>query len=170
LIAPGGLSSPSSASATAGRLAGETPGRYPFAESKIMELLDQLGQAQQRLVQQETVIRALCPLCWTTDSSLRVTGFWGSLAEELESRAGDLTGRPVRDLLDAAMGAAGPSSPLLAIHRKAVNGLPVSVGWEQDGRRLIVFADPIRGPEGDITGTVGLAVDVTSRQAEPGLR
>ena len=154
----------------ADRRAGEATGDYPFAQSKVMQLLNELGDAEQRLEGHEQLIRNLCPVCWITDSTLHLTGAWGLLAEELHPQVADLVGAQVRDFLDAALGAGGPESPLLAVQRKAATGLSVSLPWEHKGRRFIIYIDPVRGSESNITGTVGLAVDITNRQGGPAAR
>jgi len=143
---------------------------YPFAQSKVMELLEELGETEHKLKQYEQLVRSLCEASWTTDAALQITGAWGRAAEQVRSRLGDLTGRRVRDFLDQAFGGGGPGSPLVAMHQRAAKGASVGATWEGQGRQFVICVDPARDQSGTIIGTVGLAVDMTHRQTGPSPR
>jgi len=147
-----------------GQVAHPAAAGFPFASAKVMDLLNQLGQAEHQLDQYRSFVQDVCSACWTTDATLHLTGSFGPVAAEQRNRYGDFQGRHVTDFFAAAWGVTNSDFQPLVMQQKAADGVSVSYVWELDGRRYMVFVDPIRDSAGRVTGTVGMAVDVTDRQ------
>ena len=147
-----------------GQASRQTAAAFPYASAKVMDLLNQLGQAEHQLDQYRSFVQHVCAACWTTDATLHLTGSFGPVAAEQRNRHGDFQGRHVTEFFAAAWGVNSPNFQPLVMQEKAADGLSVSYVWELEGRRYMVFVDPIRDSAGRVTGTVGMAVDATDRQ------
>jgi transcriptional regulator with XRE-family HTH domain len=142
-------------------------GEFRYAPAKVMELLNQLGQVEHQLNQYRVFVREVCAACWTTDATLHITGAFGPHAAEQRQRHGEVLGKHVGEFFESAWGEISADFLPLAMHQKAVDGNSVGFQWEIDGTRYLVFIDPIRDSAGKISGTVGLAIDVTFRELHP---
>jgi diguanylate cyclase (GGDEF)-like protein/PAS domain S-box-containing protein len=112
------------------------------------------GTQLQQLVEQMPV------LLWTTDRRLRVTANWGSGSEHSEIHAGELVGRTVSEYLKCNDTNASP----MAQHYAALRGELVHFEHKRQNRVLDIHLGPLRSPSGEITGCIGVGLDVTQRK------
>ncbi|HYG60958.1 MAG TPA: EAL domain-containing protein [Thermoanaerobaculia bacterium] len=94
------------------------------------------------------------PILWTTDRDLR---FGLGVAPGLRNR------RSSGSLVDYIQGCDPDSVPTRA-HRLALEGEPVSFDQEWNGRHFQIRVEPLRDAAGQITGCMGVAVDITERK------
>ncbi len=124
---------------------------------EILALNDALSAREMRL---RLVTEQVPAVLWTTDKHLIVTSAVGSALAATGLVPSELPGRKVVDLV----GSDDPDFPPLLQHIRALAG--------QSGRYEFVFAsrafethmEPLRGERNEIIGTVGVALDVTSRR------
>jgi PAS domain S-box-containing protein len=107
--------------------------------------------------------RQMPAIIWSTDARLRITS---SLGDGIGWRAldgGDVVGQSLLEYFhtdDAA-------SLAVEAHRRALETEAVDFEVEWLGRIFQARVEPARGPGGQVTGTIGVAFDVTERrQAE----
>lgn len=96
---------------------------------------------------------------WSTDADLRFTSSQGAGLASLGVAAGQLVGKPIAEYFRTD----DPAFPAVAAHRRALSGATADYQLEWAGRTLEARVEPLRGPGGAITGTIGLALDVTDR-------
>ncbi len=135
-----------------------------------MDLLEDLGRAEEQLKQYQASIDHVFAACWLTDATLHITGALGPVAAEQRNRHGDFVGRHVTEFFEQAWGEQSPDFTPLVMQQRAVDGESVSFSWALGGRRYMIYVDPIKDDVGKVVGTVGTAIDVTDRrhhQAEP---
>ncbi len=120
-----------------------------------------LRDAEQRLRQSETHLRAMLEqipaVVWTTDEDLKFTSSLGAALSNLGLEPGQVVGMS----LEEYFGTDDASFPALEAHRQALAGR--LVGFEQDwgGQSFHVMVEPLKGPDEEITGTLGVALDIT---------
>ena len=73
-----------------------------FAPSKVMDLLEDLGRAEEQLKQYQSSIDHVFAACWLTDATLHITGALGPVAAEQRNRHGDFVGRHVSEFFELA--------------------------------------------------------------------
>jgi len=99
-------------------------------------------------------------LVWTTDKQLRITSNWGSGFHLSEIGPGKLAGKTVADFL----GCEQPDAIPILRHVEALRGRGGRFEHQRDERVLDVQVEPLRSPEGNLIGCVGVALDVTDRK------
>jgi diguanylate cyclase (GGDEF)-like protein/PAS domain S-box-containing protein len=95
------------------------------------------------------------PILWTTDRDLR---FGSSVAP------GRLRNRRTSGSLVDHFQSCDPDSLPMRAHRLALDGEPVSFEQEWNGRLFQARIEPLRDAAGEITGCMGVAVDITERK------
>jgi diguanylate cyclase (GGDEF)-like protein len=103
--------------------------------------------------------RQMPAIIWTTDAHLRIT--W-SLGDGMGWLApdGEAVGRSIPELF----GTDAPASLPVVAHRRALEAEAVEFEMEWLGRLFQARVEPSRGPGGQVTGTIGVAFDVTDRR------
>ncbi len=105
--------------------------------------------------------RHLPGVMWTTDVDLHVTGIvGGGLAMRNRSRA-DLLGVHAFDYF----GTRDPSAEPVRAHLEALDGRVGYYDFERAGRRFGATVEPIGGPDGEVLGVVGIALEVAEPRA-----
>ena len=66
--------------------------------------------------------------------------------------------------LEEFMRPAGPDSPSLAAHHRALQGRNVSYEEKVNGIEFIIFLSPLRDQDNRITGVVGIGLDVSEKK------
>jgi diguanylate cyclase (GGDEF)-like protein len=106
---------------------------------------------------------SLKAITWSTDASLRITSSFGDGIGWLALRRGDVVGRSLLEYFATD----DPASLPVAAHRRALEAEAVDFEVEWVGRYFQARVEPLRGPGGRVTGTIGVAFDVTeARRAE----
>jgi len=112
------------------------------------------GEARLRLL-----TRQMPAILWSTDATLRITSSLGDGIGWLALR-GDLVGRSLLEYFATD----DPGSLPVAAHRRALEAEAVDFEIEWVGRIFQARVEPLRGPGGEVTGTIGVAFDVTERR------
>lgn len=98
---------------------------------------------------------------WSFDTSLRITWMWGSGLEELGIEENELIGMTAQEYL----GSEDPDyAPLNAAYR-ALEGERVEYEIEWQNRQYRSSVEPKLGPDKEIVGVIGTAIDVTGSAA-----
>jgi len=112
----------------------------------------------------ETQLRLLVEqmpvLLWTTDQCLRITSNWGSGLPHSEIHAGDLVGQTVSEYLKCL----DTNTTPMAHHYAALRGESVHFEYKRQDRVLDIHVEPLRAPEGEIIGCIGVGLDITRRK------
>ena len=128
-------------------------------------LLARLGQgAAQALRHGEARLRLLTRqmpvIIWSTDTRLRITSSLGNGIGRLALKGGDVVGRSLLEFFGTDDAASMP----VAAHRRALEAEAVDFELEWLGRVYQAHVEPSHGPGGEVTGTIGVAFDVTERR------
>ncbi|HLZ11201.1 MAG TPA: diguanylate cyclase [Candidatus Acidoferrum sp.] len=99
-------------------------------------------------------------MLWTTDRQLRISSNWGSGFELLQIDSGKLVGRTVPEFLRCAESGAGP----VMRHFDALRGIGSRFEYAREERVLDIQVEPLRSPEGETIGCLGVALDITERK------
>ncbi len=103
---------------------------------------------------------------WTTDAQLRFTSSVGAGLKELGLRPGQVVGMSLQEFFGSdAAGELPLAAHLAALRRQAGH-------YEQEwsGRHFHVHLEPLLGADGTVTGTIGVATDITElKHAEASL-
>jgi len=121
-------------------------------------------RSEELLREREATLRVLVEqmpaILWSTDTELRYTSSVGAGLYRLNLRANELVGLTVFDHFRSS------NSDFASIdaHRRALQGesLTFEVVWS--GRTFEAHVEPLRNKEGRITGTIGVALDITERK------
>jgi diguanylate cyclase (GGDEF)-like protein/PAS domain S-box-containing protein len=104
------------------------------------------------------LIEPVPAIVWTTDRELRFSsGLGGGLASF------GLRAAPGTSLFDH-YGTRDPDSLPIRAHQLALGGESVSFEHVHEGRTFQTRVEPLRGEKGEITGCIGIAVDITERK------
>ncbi|HLA14754.1 MAG TPA: PAS domain-containing protein, partial [Gemmatimonadaceae bacterium] len=97
---------------------------------------------------------------WSTDAHLNVTFSQGAGLHLIGQSANDQVGMTLYEILKTR----DPSVTPLAAHLRALQGELVRYETDWRGRSFETRVEPLRGADGSITGTVGIAIDITDRK------
>lgn len=119
-------------------------------------------EAEQALRESESRLRLMAEqmpaVVWTVDRDLRFVTSMGAGLEELGLERDDVAGESLREYF----GTDDPDFQPVAMHRRAVRGERVTYTMEWEGRSFRTHLEPLRNPDGAVTGAVGVAHDVTA--------
>ena len=122
-----------------------------------------LQRAQQSLRRDKAKLRLLVDhlpgVIWTTDGDMRVTSVTGSGLDTLDLDTEAWLGERVSSFSQTD----DDIWPAVQGHQQALRGEPASFELELAGHTYDCSVEPLRDGTGQITGTVGLAVDITPR-------
>jgi signal transduction histidine kinase/CheY-like chemotaxis protein len=112
------------------------------------------------------VSQQLPAILWSTDTELNVKtsmGMGGLSAAGDDGDSEHPTATSIGSFLQH-LDPANPSSPARAVHMEALRGAASTyeVGWRE--RSFQCHLEPLRNPDGDIIGVVGVAVEITERK------
>ena len=136
----------------------------PLFYAGTVEDVTERRLAEEALWESESRLKLLMEqvpaILWTTDRELRSTMSQGAGLAELNLKPNQLAGRTLFDYLQTT----DPDFPTIAAHRRALAGEAVSYLEDWGGRNFEAHVQPLRSPEGEIVGTLGMALDVTDRK------
>ena len=98
---------------------------------------------------------------WSTDTQLTITFSQGAGLHLIGMSANEQVGMTLYEVLKTR----DPSTTPLAAHLKALQGELVRYETDWRGRSFETRVEPLRAADGKITGTVGIAIDVTDRKS-----
>lgn len=127
--------------------------RYAIERQRAADLQRQSDERMRLITEQ------LPAVLWTTDTDLRITP---PSSEFLISESGgeSLIGRTLSDFFETTDEQFAP----IAAHRRAVLGEPVSIEFFWRGRTLSIHVEPLRDGGGNIIGTIGVSLDVSTQK------
>jgi diguanylate cyclase (GGDEF)-like protein/PAS domain S-box-containing protein len=99
-------------------------------------------------------------MLWTTDRHLRITSNWGSGFPLSKIAPGKLVGKTVAEFLRGGEAGTGP----LMRHFAAMQGKGSRFEFKRNDRVLDIQLEPLRSPEGETIGCLGVALDITDRK------
>jgi PAS domain S-box-containing protein len=108
-------------------------------------------------------------ILWTVDADLKFTSVTGAGLNALGLRHSTTSPATLHELFGITAG--DEANPAVAAHRKALQGSPSTYEQDWGGHTFQAHVEPLRGPDGAITGAIGVAADITERKhAEQVLR
>ena len=107
-----------------------------------------------------TLIEQIPVLLWTTDQNLRITSNWGGGLGHSRIRTDEFVGHSVFEFLECG---AADGSPI-AEHYEALQGISSTCEYQHKNRVLEIRLKPLRGPSGEVTGCIGVGLDITDRK------
>jgi PAS domain S-box-containing protein len=115
----------------------------------------QASEARLRLMTEQAPVAL-----WTTDRELRLTSTSGGLLLDLGVRVMDVLGLKVAEICTRLEIDDVPDRAAA----RALSGETVDFESKLCGRALAIRAEPLRNPQGEIVGVVGVVFDVTDRK------
>jgi PAS domain S-box-containing protein len=113
------------------------------------------------------LVEQMPAVLWSVDRDLRFTCSIGAGLAGLHQQAGDVIGMHLTEYFREE----GPHFRPLEFHRRALAGESLSFEVEWMKRTFAAHVEPLRGTGGEITGVIGVALDITERkQAEQELQ
>ena len=98
---------------------------------------------------------------WSTDAQLNITFSQGAGLHLIGTSANEQVGMTLYEVLKTR----DPGFAPLAAHLRALQGELVRYDTDWRGRSFETRVEPLRAADGKITGTVGIAIDVTDRKS-----
>jgi diguanylate cyclase (GGDEF)-like protein/PAS domain S-box-containing protein len=98
---------------------------------------------------------------WSTDAKLNITFSQGAGLHLIGSSANEQVGMTLYEVLKTR----DPSVAPLGAHLRALQGELVRYETDWRGRSFETRVEPLRGTDGRISGTVGIAIDITDRKS-----
>lgn len=141
------------------------PNGQPEQVLVVANIVTERRQALDALADREHRLRLLVgqvpAVLWTTDTELVFTSSVGSGLGTLGLEPEQVVGTD----LFAYFGVSDPDFDAIAAHRQALEGRSRRYEFMWNDRTFQVSVEPLRDSMGEITGTVGVAVDITERLA-----
>jgi PAS domain S-box-containing protein len=106
------------------------------------------------------MVHQLPVVLWSTDTELRFTSSLGAGLAALNLVPNLVVGMSLYDYFQTR----DRAFPEIAAHLRALAGESVTMQSRWNGRAFQAHIEPLRGPEGTICGTVGIALDITERK------
>jgi PAS domain S-box-containing protein len=134
---------------------------------EIDQLRARLAEAERLLVLRDEALarwavfgEQVPAVFWTTDDQLRFTSSAGAGLGSLGGKPNEVVGLTLFQYFQTD----DPNHPGIVTHIHALRG--ETAKWEQDwlGRHYHSHVEPLRGADGRITGTIGVALDITERK------
>ena len=125
----------------------------------ITELHSTTEALHQTESQLSLLLEKMPAVLWSVDQNQVFTLAVGKTLEQLGKLPGELVG----STLGEYFGTDDPSSPPIARHLSALKGESIQYEVAWDGRSFECRLEPVRNDKGEVTGCLGVALDVTDR-------
>jgi two-component system, cell cycle sensor histidine kinase and response regulator CckA len=135
--------------------------RLAEAEAQVEHLRALRAEAEENSSRLRLMLAQTPAILWSVDRDLRVTFSRGGGLEALGMRNDEAVGLPLAEML----GTDDPAYRPYGAHLEALRGESCSYSMSWRGRDYETRIEPYRTPEGEITGAIGITLDVTERQA-----
>jgi diguanylate cyclase (GGDEF)-like protein/PAS domain S-box-containing protein len=134
---------------------GEVIGILESAQGLVSQGSRALASRQLRLPMEQMPV-----ILWTADRNLRLTSHWGGGLTASRIRPGEPAGLSVCEFLHCADGESSP----IAEHFEALRGNSSTFEYAHQNRILEIRLKPLRGASGEISGCIGVGLDITDRK------
>jgi diguanylate cyclase (GGDEF)-like protein/PAS domain S-box-containing protein len=136
--------------------------RRPPARPPARPALADLGRAGSDTEQRLSFMLESVPVnLWSTDAKLNITFSQGAGLHLIGSTANEHVGLTLYEVLKTR----DPGFTPLAAHLRALQGELVRYETDWRGRSFETRVEPLRDADGRISGTVGIAMDITDRKS-----
>lgn len=140
-------------------------GAFPgSAIVRVLQYAIDRNYFQRQLARRENYFQQLLScvpaIVWTTDNRLEFTSIVGAEVAQLRIDARDIIGHTLQEFLRLH----GNNTSALTAHQQALAGESILYETDWKDRIFTVKVEPLRDQEGQVTGTIGVALDVTERQ------
>ena len=137
-----------------------------MADQRTQGTVERRREDFERAERLRLLVEQMPALLWSTDSDLRFTSWAGAGLKHLNLEPGPALGMTLYEFF----GTEEDVRPIAA-HRRALKGESLTYEGHWWGRAFQVHLEPLRDRDGEITGAIGVALDITERKsAEEGLR
>ncbi len=149
---------------TRGKISAYGPDNTPLQIIGTHIDIDDLKRSQQIRLENEARLRIIMDqipaILWTTDCHNKYTSLVGAGLNQLGIQPNETVGRAIYDFHHSP----DASVNMTAMHERTLKG--ESVRFEQQLQKTIldIHIEPLKNPEDEIVGCIGLAIDVTSRK------
>ena len=106
------------------------------------------------------MVQQLPVILWTTDRELRITSTAGAGLAALHLTPTEVMGVHLASFLQIVE----PDAEAVKAHARALRGEPVSFEVQWGGRIFQAHVEPRLGPQGEVEGTMGMALDISERR------
>ncbi|HEX9727629.1 MAG TPA: PAS domain S-box protein [Gemmatimonadales bacterium] len=145
-------------------------GTERIVEGLATDITERRWQEQERRDREarlRIVTEQMPAILWTTDAALRFTSSTGAGLRGLRLTPNEVVGMSLAEYF----GNDDPTFTPLAGHLRALAGESASYEQQWDDHLYDTYVEPLVSEQGEIVGTIGLALDVTERRtAEAALR
>jgi PAS domain S-box-containing protein len=125
--------------------------------TELRMTLDALRHSEAR---QRILLEQIPAVAWTTDASLTVASTLGTGLAALDLGREEVLGMSLAEFFSTS----DPRSRPITAHRLALQGTPCTFEAEWKGRTMQARVEPLVERDGTISGTIGVAVDITERK------
>lgn len=137
-----------------------------MADQRTQGTVERRREDFERAERLRLLVEQMPALLWSTDSDLCFTSWAGAGLKHLNLEPGPALGMTLYEFF----GTEEDVRPIAA-HRRALKGESLTYEGHWWGRAFQVHLEPLRDRDGEITGAIGVALDITERKsAEEGLR
>jgi PAS domain S-box-containing protein len=131
------------------------------ANERLLVELAARHRSEVALRERETRLRLMLEqtpaIIWTTAGDLRFTFAAGANLAAIGLGPGAVVGRSLAEIVAQSEA----DSMTLPAHRRALAGEPAAYTTVRNGRTFQTYVEPLRDPDGAITGTIAIAQDIT---------
>ncbi len=140
-------------------------GAFPgSAIARVLQYAIDRYHFQRELAHQDNrfqeVLSHVPAIIWTTDRALEITSALGAGLQFLNLDPRQIVGKTLEEYFSTT----GEAEGTVRAHQRALEGQSVAFETEWLGRIFEVKIDPLHEPERNVSGTIGVALDVTERR------
>jgi len=132
------------------------------AEEELRQNYEKLIVQEHTLFENEKKLRMIVDhipgIVLTTDTSMVVKSIYGEGLIHLGLSSNERAGVKIEEVFHQA------DTVLLKAHYQALSGVVSTVEGSYQNRRFVLFASPLRDVSDTITGTIGIAIDITHQK------